>query len=63
MDHVKIYKELKDNADEAYRIWQRDSSGVAWINFMTLEDIASDYAFKHEEEIWDDSGDYRVPSE
>ena len=54
MDHKAIYEELKADSDEAYRLYQRTGLDTDFLDFMDKEDICSDYAYKHEKEIWKD---------
>ena len=54
VDHKEIYEELKETANEAYRLYQRTGLDTDFLDFMDKEDICSDYAYKHESEIWND---------
>ena len=63
MDHKLEYQRLKSEADKAYNDWSVSQQPMDWEWFMHCEHAVSDYAFKHEGEIWDDRGYHSISVE
>lgn len=54
-EHKLKYQALKGDAEKAFNDWSVTQSPMDWEWFMHCEMAAANYAYEHEEEIWDDS--------
>lgn len=63
MDHKVKYKGLLVEAENAYNQWSVSQAPEDWEWFMHCEMQAADYAYKFEEEIFDECGDNSIPIE
>lgn len=54
-DYARKYRELKEQADLADKMYQLTNHVLDWEWFMKAEQIAADYALQHEAEIWGDT--------